>query len=146
MKATTKQKQLIHVNAPNRDIKEELVQWATGDMSKTSCNDLDFTQANAILRHLGVRPITMLQEDTPKHWGKFDKHNKQHAKVRSTLITMGWRKTDDKFGVIADMERFGEWLQSGKSPVKKPLLKMEPSEVSIIIHALERMSYKKHQK
>lgn len=40
--ATAKQKQLIHLNTPTKDMKEEWVQWATNSNDKTSCNDLTF--------------------------------------------------------------------------------------------------------
>ena len=38
---------------------------------------------------------------------------------------------------IADMPRFGQWLKSKKSPVKKPLNKQNKEAVSRTIVALE---------
>src|SRR5690625_3366741 len=90
MQATKKQKQLIHVNAPTRDIKEEFVQWATGDVNKISTNDLNFEQANRILEKLGKQPIRAKKEDSPLFWGYFDKNNSQHMQIQSLLHQLHW--------------------------------------------------------
>lgn len=136
--ATKKQKQLIHVNAPTRDIKEEFVQWATGDVNKTSCNDLDFAQANQILKQLGCKPVPMDQGDLASTWGKFNNKNKEHRKILSLLRQIQWTTTSEKWGEVADIIRFGAWLRDDpKAPVKKPLLKMTPEEVSKTIIALQ---------
>ncbi|WP_273005624.1 hypothetical protein, partial [Leeuwenhoekiella blandensis] len=86
MKANKKQKQLIHVNAPNRDTKEEWVQWATGDNDKISTNDLTYAQANAILKQMGLKPVPMATADLASTWGKFDKNNQRHKAILSLLI------------------------------------------------------------
>lgn len=147
MKANSYQKKLIHTNAPNRDIKEEYVQWATEDVSKISCNDLSFDQANAIIVHqLGLKSVTAVKEDTPLYWGFFDKDNQQHKFILSLLRQLNWTKLDTKYGRLADIERFGAWLQSDKSPVNKPLKAMDPkTEVKRIIVALESMISKKYK-
>lgn len=136
MKATNKQKQLIHVNAPTRDIKEEFVQWATGDVAKISCNDLSFDQANRILEKLGFAPLKMIKEDTPMYWGFFDRKNAQHKQIQSLLHQVKWTMPNTKWGRVPDLTRFGSWLQSDKSPVQKPLKKMSPAECSKTISAL----------
>src|SRR5690606_32694689 len=121
MKATAKQKQLIHLNAPTRDIKEEFVQWATGSVEMTSCNDLSFDQANEILKKLGKQPIRMVKEDTPLFWGYFQNGNKQHNQIQSLLHQLRWTRPHPQYGRIPDLARFGAWLQSERSPVQKPL-------------------------
>lgn len=75
---------------------------------------------------------------TPEYWGLFTASNSQHKYILSLLRSMNW-VTKKKGFYVADMVRFGEWLQSSKSPVKKPLKKMTPDEVSKIIVALENM-------
>lgn len=137
MKANKKQKQLIHLNTPTRYIKEEFVQWATGDDKKISTNDLSFEQANKILRQLGIQPIRPDKEDTPLFWGFFDRKNKQHMQIQSLLHQLHWTVDHPKYGRVADLERFGSWLQSERSPVRKPLKKMDVKECSKIIIALE---------
>lgn len=69
-------------------------------------------------------------------WGKFNKNNQQHRTILSLLRQANWTTKTDK-GEFADMVRFGDWLQTKKSPVKKPLMSMEPEEVSKIIEALK---------
>ncbi|UGU15188.1 hypothetical protein LS482_16065 [Sinomicrobium kalidii] len=79
------------------------------------------------------------------YWGMFRRDNPQHLYILSLLRQFGWTVSID--GVIrADMNRFAAWLRSEKSPVRKPLPKMEPYEVSKIIAALESMTLKKYNK
>lgn len=139
MKANKKQKQLIHVNSPSRDVKEEFVQWATGDNSKISTNDLTFEQANAILKQLGKQPIKATKEDAPLFWGYFNKNEKSHLQILSHLRQLNWTVKHPTRGVIPDLERFGQWLQSDRSPVQKPLKQMTATEVSKIIEAQKVM-------
>lgn len=136
MKATAKQKQLIHVNAPTRDIKEEFVQWATESVEKISCNDLSFDQANKIIIQLGKQPVKAAKEDTPLFWGYFDRNQKQHLQIQSLLHQIRWTTPHPKFGKVPDLSRFGSWLQSDKSPVQKPLKKMTSTECNKVINAL----------
>lgn len=136
MIANAKQKQLIHLNTPNRDIKEEFVQWATGDVNKTSTNDLTFEQANKIIVKLGKQPVNPAKEDSPLFWGYFELGNKQHKQIQSLLHQIKWTHPNTKYGRVPDLARFGEWLQSERSPVRKPLKKMDTKECNKIIHAL----------
>lgn len=145
MKATTKQKQLIHINAPDRDYKAEMVQWITGDTSKISCNDLNFDQANKILEQLGVKPQGYVQEDTPLFWAYFDRKNKQQMQIQSLLHQCNWTMANTKYGRVPDLVRFGNWLQSSKSPVGKPLKKMTSQELSKVIIALEGIVKSTHK-
>lgn len=138
MKATSKQKQIIHLESPTRDIKEELVQWATDDNDKISTNDLSFDQANKILIKLGKRAHSKVATDSAAYWGYFDFKNQQHKYILSLLRQMNW--TTVKNGKeVADMERFGQWLQT-KAPRKTPLKKMSGGDVRVTISILEKMA------
>lgn len=136
-KATKEQKQFIHVNTPNRDIKEEFVQWATGDVEKTSCNDLTFEQANMIIVQLGGKP----HKNDAYAWGLFDKDNQQHKTILALCMNYGWKRRNPKSGYdIADISALGNWLKNDpRCPVRKPLKKMDTIETSKIISALENM-------
>ena len=114
--------------------KANLVQQYTKDWCKTSTKDLTFVQANELIIRFGGSPLTY------DHWGIFDYKKGSHRMILSLLNQMGWQTFSTKHrGMIADMQRFSEWLKSNKSPVKKPLHKMSPREVSKIITALENM-------
>lgn len=141
MQATPKQKQLIHLNAPTRDIKEELVQWVTEDVSKTSCNDLSFDQANIILEKLGQRP----HRKSLNSYGLFTKSNQQHMAIVSLVNQLGWQKKHDRYGRIADMDRLGDWLQGDKAPVSLPLKKMNTNQLTKTINALTIMVQKRYK-
>lgn len=144
MKATSAQIRLIQINKQDENHKEELVQWATGDNSKTSCSDLSFDQANEILvKWFNLRPHQPDVDEKAMKYARFDKNNEQHKRILATLITIGWWTVKKPYGKVADLERFGQWLYSNKSPVQKPLSKMQPSEVSTIIGALDSMTLKK---
>ncbi len=78
-----------------------------------------------------------------ENWGLFDKNNQQHKTVLSLLRQIHWTVPHDRHGEVADLGRLSDFLKSDKSPVKKPLIKMEPKEVSKIIAALESMQNKK---
>lgn len=125
MKANKHQKKIIHTNAHSREIKEEYVQWATGDMDKTSCNDLSFEEANAIIiKFFGIKPVVAAKEDTPYYWGMFTQGNKQHQQVLSIMHQLNWTKHSKKWGRVPNIETLGSWLQSDRAPVNKPLKKL----------------------
>lgn len=88
---------------------------------------------------------------TPIYWGRFNSSNSKHMYILSLLRQMDWVTINEHTGrSYADLERLGQWLQSNKAPVQKPLMKMdkptptEPSELSITITALESMVQKFH--
>jgi hypothetical protein len=141
MKATKQQKQLIHVNAHDRDQKEELVQWATEDVEKISCNDLSFEQANLILEKLGQQP----HKAKRNYYGLFDKKNQQHMAIVSLTRQLGWEQSNERYGRVADMNRLGDWLQSSKAPVSKPLKKMTTQELTTTINAMTGMVAKRYK-
>nr|WP_294922145.1 hypothetical protein [uncultured Flavobacterium sp.] len=128
--ATSYQKRLIAINTPNKDTKEEWVQWATADVKKISTNDLTFDQANMILKQLGQK------EHVKNLWSTFDKNNAQHMSILAIMRTAQWtKKIDGK--EVADLDVLDHFLKT-KSPVKKPLKKMTYEETSKVIHALNK--------
>ncbi len=130
--ATKDQKQAIYKLASYKeDIKEEWVQWATNDNSKTSCHDLTYAQAEKILNQGGVKWIDR------SNWAYFDKHNKQHNYIMSLLRQVGWITSSERYGVIPDLKRFSEWLKSDKAPIRKKLKAMSSPELQTTINALE---------
>jgi len=139
MTATKEQKRLIAIKCQDKETKEVLVQEVTGDYTKVSTNELTFEEANQVLESLGVKPFK-------KEIFGFDKNNAQHRRILSTLIQMGWSKPHDKYGEVADLDRFTNWLKSDKSPIKKALNAMSREELSKIIGALDKMNYKKYTK
>lgn len=83
---------------------------------------------------------------TPKYWGLFDFTNSKHKYILSLLRQMGWETSPELTGrSLADVERFGAWLQSNKAPVQKPLKKQSPEETSKTISALENMAAQKYK-
>lgn len=113
------------------DIKEEWVQWVTGDVKQTSLKSLTQAQAVRIIRaQTGTEP----QED---NWGLFDKDNRQHLTLLAYMRTAQWTTPNGKHGEVANIDRLSNWLKSDLSPVKKPLKKMQPWEVSKIIEAFK---------
>lgn len=141
MKSTKQQAQRIYqLCGFDKERKEQLVRQFTGSNTRTSCYDLTHAQANELITHLGGYPIGK------KCWGTFDMKNKQHQYILSLLHQLGWTTTNSSMRVIPDIERLGEWLESERAPVRKPLLKMKPVEVSKIIAALEQIAIKKYGK
>ncbi|WP_444647730.1 hypothetical protein ACSLMO_13380 [Flavobacterium columnare] len=79
-------------------------------------------------------------------WAYYDKNNPQHRYILSLLIQLGWSIKSEKYGEIADLNRFSNWLKSNKSPVQKPLKKMCAAQTTIVISALESMIVKNYEK
>lgn len=150
MTVTKQQKFRIRKNCGfNENIKEELVQWATGTNDKTSLNDLSYEQAERILNAQGdghglqIRDSgTGNREQKTENWGLFDKNNSKHKYILSLLRQLGLT-IEIKGRDVADINKLSEWLKSDKSPVQKPLKRMTSLEESKIIHALEQMMKKK---
>ena len=79
------------------------------------------------------------------NWGLFDKNNQQHKTILSLLRQAQWVVPNGKWGEVPDITRLSEFLKSDKSPVNKPLKKMEPLEVSKIIEALKGIVKSKYK-
>lgn len=120
----------------NVEIKEEWVQWVTGDSSRTSLKSITQGEAVRIIKQqTGAADIPKPDSD---NWGLFDGNNSQHKRILANLRVANIVVKSEKWGEVADMKGwFDRFLRSVKSPVKKPLKKMTPQEVSKIIVALD---------
>ncbi|MDN3671668.1 hypothetical protein QWY99_01130 [Flavobacterium branchiarum] len=119
------------------DIKDEWVQWVTADVNRTSLRSI--TQAEAkkvIVAQEGLQPLNQPKQPSD-NWGLFDNSNQQHRTILSHMRTAQWTVPNDKWGEVPDLDRLSNFLKSDKSPVNKPLKKMEPEEVSKIIEAFK---------
>ena len=126
----------------NVDIKNEWVQWVTGDNNKTSLRNITQAQAVRIIKQQTGSDSSGAVEN----WGAFDKNNSQHRYILSILRTANIVVKSQKWGEVPDTAGWlNRFLQSPKSPIKKPLKKMSPTEVSKIITALEKVSIWKNQ-
>ena len=126
----------------NVGIKNEWVQWVTGDNNKTSLRNITQAQAVRIIKQQTGSDSSGAVEN----WGAFDKNNSQHRYILSILRTANIVVKSEKWGEVPDTAGWlNRFLQSPKSPVKKPLKKMSPTEVSKIITALEGVSLWKNQ-
>jgi hypothetical protein len=72
-------------------------------------------------------------------------NNQQHKTILSLLRQAQWVVPNGKWGEVPDINRLSEFLKSDKSPVNKPLKKMEPLEVSKIIEALKGIVKSKYK-
>jgi hypothetical protein len=81
--------------------------------------------------------VTGGRTHSKSNWGLFDKNNQQHKTLLSLLRQAQWTVPNGKWGEVADLTRLSEFLKSDKSPINKPLKKMEPKEVSKIIEAFK---------
>lgn len=121
------------------DIKEEWVQWVTGDSKRTSLKSLNQAQAVRIIcQQTGAQVVTDAGRTFGKsNWGLFDKNNRQHLTILAQMRTAQWVVPSEKYGEVPDLERLSDFLKSEKSPINKPLKKMEPWEVSKVIEAFK---------
>ena len=122
-------------------IKDEWVQYATGDVNKTSLKGITQEQAIKIMQaQTGKSPLTPKGGtcEVEDNWGYFDRDNSQHKYIQSLLRNANIVVKSQKWGEHADMLGwFNDFLHSCRSPVRKPLKSMTTTEVSKIIVALE---------
>ncbi|WP_300977414.1 hypothetical protein [Flavobacterium sp.] len=130
-------KRIMHNCNYQVEIKNEWVQWVTGDTNRTSLSGITQAEAVRIMRQQ-TGDTTEAVEKSVENWGYFDNENKQHSYIRSILRTANIVVKNGRWGEVADMEGWlDRFLKSPKSPVKKPLKQMTKQEVSKIITALE---------
>lgn len=95
---------------------------------------------SAIGNYFSPEPVSNDFGYTQKEWESFDSKNGKHKYILSMLHQMGWTK-EVNGKTVADMEAFAHWLKT-KSPVKKPLTKMEDTkknnETSKVVYAFEK--------
>ncbi|NDP26433.1 MAG: hypothetical protein GZ087_03260 [Flavobacterium sp.] len=141
-------KTILHNCNFEMDIKDEWVQWVTGDVKQTSLRSLTQAQAVKIIcQQTGANPIRVQNPDGVQepNWGLFDKDNRQHLTLLAYMRTAQWTTPNGKHGEVADIERLSDWLKSDKSPINKPLKKMQPWEVSKIIEAFKGIVKSKYK-
>ncbi len=128
----------------DEDIKEEWVQWVTGDVNRTSLKSLTQAQAVKIIRQQTGEPQP---KEQTVNFGTFDLKNQKHKLILSLVRQNQWTKQHSRHGEVADMDgAFASWLQSDRSPVNKPLLKMTPEETEKVIKALGGVVSSKYKK
>ncbi|AMA49431.1 hypothetical protein [Flavobacterium covae] len=115
----------------------EFTQGATSSLKNLTQN-----QAVALIKQLSGNES--VNEPPVENWAVFNKKSRQHIYILSLLLQLNWKVSCDKYGSKADLVRLSNWLKSDKSPVKKPLQKMNPEETSKIIYALESMVTKSY--
>lgn len=127
----------------NEEIKTEWVQWATGDVNRTSLKSINQAEAKKIiLAQTGGEIITQPQGE---YFGKFDYKKPSHRKILATMRTLQWTRVDPQKGEIPDMDILDKFLKSNRSPVSKPLMKMSDTEVQKIIIALSNIVKSKYK-
>ena len=131
---TTQRKQLYRLFGYSKETEKVHVRAITGDPEKTTAKELTAEQARALINSLCT------------NWAVFSIANNQHKYILSLLRQMGWTKSSDRYGTIADMDRLSNFLKSEKSPVPKPLQKMSSEETTKLINCLESMVGKKFAK
>ncbi|PWA10946.1 hypothetical protein [Flavobacterium laiguense] len=89
--------------------------------------------------------VTGGRTHSKSNWGLFDKNNQQHKTILSLMRQAQWTVPNGKWGEVADMPRLSDFLKSDKSPINKPLKKMEPYEVSKIIEAFKGIVKSKYK-
>lgn len=126
-------KRIMQNCAYQLETKNEWVQWTTGDVNRTSLKSISHDQAIRIL--MAQTGSKSLNEPTD-NWALFDNKNPKHKMILSLLRQMQWVNPSEKWGEVADLIRFSNFLKSEKSPVRKPLKKMSSLELEKIIIAL----------
>lgn len=81
--------------------------------------------------------INKTQTKKKVNWGYFDVKNIQHRTILSKMRQAQWTVPNEKHGEVPDIEKLSSFLKSKKSPVNKPLKKMNPEELSKIIVAFD---------
>ena len=129
------------------ETKNEYVQWVTGDVNRTSLTSITQAQAVRIMqRQNGIlTPSPSPKERGEGNWAVFNKTNPKHKIILSLLYQMQWVKPSEKWGEVPDLERLSSFLQSEKSPVRKPLKDMEPLELEKLIKALSGIVKSKYK-
>lgn len=93
---------------------------------------------SAIDNYLSAKP-----EGKPKekkvNWAGFKKNNPKHTVILSLLYQANWT-THINVREVPDMERFGDWLQTSKAPVQKPLTKQSDIELEKTIKAFKSVA------
>ncbi len=103
----------------------------------TSFAELSEEESDKLLAFLEGKTVFPNYE----HFAKFDKTNKQHNYILSLAHQLGWVSDDNPR--LVDLQRLGGWIQSKRSPVRRPLKEQKVYELRKIIVAMESMILKK---
>lgn len=122
----------------NVEIKDEWVQWATADVTRTSLKSINQAQAVKIIRAQTGKEVTNCNDDF--EW--FDAKNPQHKYIQSMLHSIEKTKVLKNGKIVADWAFFAAFLRT-KSPIKTSLKQMNPAQTSKVIFAFEKVV--KHQ-
>lgn len=118
----------------SKDQRSTMIYRYTNDQDRKSVNDLTFDEANQVILNYGGKAFKY------DNWAFFDAKNSQHRKILSLCLELEWSVYNtDKKQFLADLKTLSEFLKSKRSPVKKPLKKMNSEELSKVIHALEQI-------
>lgn len=129
--STAAQRKEIHILCDcNTEIKEALVHQYSNGRTTTS-TELTLDEASRLISSL------------KSHWARFKKSKRQHMYIVSLVRQLGWTQPNERYGIIADMDRLSDFLKSKKNPVRKPLQDMNTKELSVLINCLESMLGKK---
>jgi hypothetical protein len=85
------------------------------------------------------------QSPPQENWAGFDPKNTKHMAILSLCRQAQWTVSHRRHGEVADLIRLNNWLHSDKCPVNKALKKMDNSELSKIITALEGIVKSKYK-
>lgn len=102
-----------------------------------SFKDLNHVQAEDLIRFFNTGKLP-----NNSSWARFDRNNSKHKAILSRCHSLGW--VDENTGWV-DLNRLGGWLKSNRSPVQRPLIEMEPKELSKTIKALDGIIKKKYK-
>ena len=83
------------------------------------------------------------EQFTYAHYAMFESSNKQHMAMLNACYDAGEKYTtyNEKLRrEVPNMEALGRWIQSKKSPVKKPLALMSKTELTRMIVAFRNVS------
>ncbi len=115
--------------------KQKWVKWVTGDQEAESLRTLSFKQAERII--VAIKEQKEGSVFYYENWGAFKSNKPSHRLILSLLHQIGWVTMGPDLKDVVDLERFSNFLKSGKSPVNKPLQFMNTKETSKVIIALK---------
>lgn len=142
MTATTKSIQVLQIELGKRYTdREEKLEFISGFVGRqlTTSKELSQEEASNITFYLKTG-----KEPNATSFALFDRENPQHLHILSLAQQYGWVIYNEKMGKnVSDLQALGKWLNSHRSPIKKPLKQMNKAELSTVIVALESMIGKK---
>ena len=106
----------------DQNVKEAVVFSSTNGRTE-SLRETTFREADLIIKQLGGKFA---------YFAYFDRNNQQHRYIMSLMHQLGWTANGNP-----DLNRLSQWLQSNRSPVRKPLKQMSKTDLTKIISALE---------